>query len=117
MASPAPLEPTALPESVLAVLAQLDADPKLEGKGLSAAFARSFPDLPAEGSALAATEVARVAVVLGVPGIVVMDVVQLASSVASSGKGRGRGCMLMHEWWEGEEGSRRERGRVGRGVA
>ena len=43
---------------------------------MSAAFARSFPDLPAEGFALAATEAARVATVLGVPGIVVMDVVQ-----------------------------------------
>ena len=86
MTSPAPREPTAPPESVLAALAQLDADPKLEGKGLSAAFARSFPDLPAEGFALVATEVARVAVVLGVPGIVVMDVVQLASSVVDSGE-------------------------------
>ena len=56
MASPAPREPTAPPESVLAALAQLDADPKLEGKGLSATFARSFPDLPAEGFAVAATE-------------------------------------------------------------
>jgi hypothetical protein len=71
MASPAPREPTAPLESVLGALAQLDADPKLEGKGLSVAFARSFPDLPAEGFALAATEVARVATVLGVPGIVV----------------------------------------------
>ena len=71
MTSPAPREPTAPSESVLAALAQLDADPKLEGKGLSAAFARSFPDLPAEGFALAATEAARVAVVLGVPGIAV----------------------------------------------
>ena len=62
MTSPAPREPTAPSESVLAALAQLDADPKLEGKGLSAAFARSFPDLPAEGFALAATEAARVAV-------------------------------------------------------
>eukprot|EP01043_Picozoa_sp_COSAG02_P012866 COSAG02_NODE_505_length_20935_cov_38.509119_23_plen_166_part_00 len=42
--------------------------------------------LPAEGFALAATEVARVAVVLGVPGIAVMDVVQLASSVVDSGE-------------------------------
>ena len=68
MTSPAPREPTAPSESVLAALAQLDADPKLEGKGLSAAFARSFPDLPAEGFALAATEVARVAVVLDISG-------------------------------------------------
>eukprot|EP01043_Picozoa_sp_COSAG02_P003905 COSAG02_NODE_99_length_37069_cov_24.910957_1_plen_110_part_00 len=45
MTSPAPREPMAPSESVLAALAQLDADPKLEGKGLSAAFARSFPDL------------------------------------------------------------------------
>ena len=44
---------------------------------MSAAFARSFPNLPAEGFALVATEVARVAVVLGVPGIAVMDVVHV----------------------------------------
>ena len=76
MASPAPREPLALAESVRAVLGGLDDDPKLQGKGLSAAFARSFPDLPAEVKSLAATEAARVAVVLGVPGIAVMDVVQ-----------------------------------------
>ena len=62
MASPAPREPSALVESVRAVFGGLDADPKLEGKGLSAAFARSFPDPPAEVSTLGATEVARVAV-------------------------------------------------------
>ena len=66
MASPAPL---ALAESVRAVLGGLDDDPKLQGKGLSAAFARSFPDPPAEVKSLAATEAARVAVVLGVPKI------------------------------------------------
>ena len=83
MASPAPREPMALAESVRAVLGGLDDDPKLQGKGLSAAFARSFPDPPAEVKSLAATEVARVAVVLGVPGIAVMDVVQLASSAVT----------------------------------
>ena len=46
MASPAPREPSALAEPVRAVLADLDADPKLGGKGLSEAFARSFPELP-----------------------------------------------------------------------
>ena len=51
----------------------------MTGKGLSAAFAASFPDLPAEASTLAATEAARVGAILGVPGIAVMDVVQLAS--------------------------------------
>ena len=65
MASPAPREPPALAESVRAVLGGLDDDPKLQGKGLSAAFARSFPDPPAEVKSLAATEAARVAVVLG----------------------------------------------------
>ena len=40
MASPAQREPPALAESVRAVLADLDADPKLGGKGLSEAFAR-----------------------------------------------------------------------------
>ena len=34
-------------------MAELDADPKLGGKGLSEAFARSFPELPAEAKALA----------------------------------------------------------------
>ena len=43
MTSPAPREPLALPKSVRAVFELLDADPKLEGKGLSEAFARSFP--------------------------------------------------------------------------
>ena len=52
MASPAPREPLAQAESVRAVLAELDADPKLGGKGLSEAFARSFPELPAEAKAL-----------------------------------------------------------------
>ncbi len=46
MSSPAPHEPMAPTESVRAVLAGLDADPKLEGKGLSEAFARSFPEPP-----------------------------------------------------------------------
>ena len=84
MASPAPREPLALAESVRAVLGGLDDDPKLQGKGLSAAFARSFPDPPVEVKSLAATEVARVAVVLGVPGIAVMDVIQLASSTVTA---------------------------------
>ena len=53
MASPAPREPLALAESVRAILAGLDADPKLGGKGLSEAFARSFPELLAEAKALA----------------------------------------------------------------
>eukprot|EP01043_Picozoa_sp_COSAG02_P001039 COSAG02_NODE_21_length_53083_cov_95.733618_26_plen_143_part_00 len=59
--------PSHVAESVLAVVGRLDADPKLEGKGLGAAFARSSPDLlaEAEGNALAATEAARVAMVLG----------------------------------------------------
>ena len=58
MASPAPREPMALAESVRAVLGGLDDDPKLQGKGLSAAFARSFPDPPAEVKSLAATRLA-----------------------------------------------------------
>ena len=76
MTSPAPREPLAPTESVRAVFELLDADPKLEGKGLSEAFARSFPEPPAEVEALAATEAARMAVILGVPGIAIMDVVQ-----------------------------------------
>ena len=64
MTSPAPREPLAPSESVRAVFEQLDADPKLEGKGLSEAFARSFPDPPVEAEALAATEAARMAVIL-----------------------------------------------------
>ena len=85
MASPAPSPaPLGLSESVRAVFAQLETDPKLVGKGLSSAFAASFPDLPAEATGLAATEAARVAVILGVPGIAVMDVTQLASSSAAA---------------------------------
>ena len=68
MTSPAPREPLAPSESVRAVFELLDADPKLEGKGLSEAFARSFPEPPVEVEALAATEAARMAVILGVPG-------------------------------------------------
>ena len=70
MASPAPA-PVPLGESVLALFGRLEEDPKLAGKGLSSAFAASYPDLPAEVSLLPATEAARVAVVLGVPGIAV----------------------------------------------
>ena len=76
MTSPAPREPLAPSEPVRAVFELLDADPKLEGKGLSEAFARSFPEPPVEAEALAATEAARMAVILGVPGIATMDVVQ-----------------------------------------
>ena len=36
---------------------------------MAAAFAAAFPDLPDEVFSLAATEVARVAVHLGVPGL------------------------------------------------
>ena len=75
MTSPAP-SPTpslGLSESVRAVFAELEVDPKLTGKGLSAAFAASFPDLPTEATTLAATEAARVAAILGVPGIVVSE--------------------------------------------
>ena len=63
--SPAPREPLAPSESVRAVFELLDADPKLEGKGLSEAFARSFPEPPVEAGALAATEAARMAGILG----------------------------------------------------
>ena len=85
MATPAPSPaPLGLSESVRAVFARLETDPKLVGKGLSSAFAASFPDLPAEATGLAATEAARVAVILGVPGIAVMDVTQLASSAAAA---------------------------------
>ena len=68
MTSPAPHEPLAPTESVRAVFELLDADPKLEGKGLSEAFARSFPEPPAEAEALAATEAAHMAVILGYQG-------------------------------------------------
>ena len=81
MTSPAPRGPTGLPEPARAAFAALEADPKLGGKGLSEAFARSFPSLPAEVRSLAATEAARVAAILGVPQIAVLDVIQLASSV------------------------------------
>ena len=55
---------------------------------MSEAFARSFPELPAEAKALAATEAARVAVVLGVPGIAVMDIVcVICMSTDTSGGG------------------------------
>ena len=70
------VESPSLAGSALAVFSLLDDDPKLRGKGLSAAFARSFPHPPAEASSLAATEAARAAVILGVPGIAVMDVMQ-----------------------------------------
>ena len=43
---------------------------------MAAAFAAAFPDLPDEVFSLAATEVARVAVHLGVPGLEVFDVTQ-----------------------------------------
>ena len=56
-----------LPPAILRLFAPLDEDPRLEGKGLATAFAAAFPDLPDEVSSLAATEVARVAVHLGVP--------------------------------------------------
>ena len=52
-----------LPPAILRLFAPLDE----EGKGLAAAFAAAFPDLPDEVPSLAATEVARVAVHLGVP--------------------------------------------------
>ena len=83
MTSPAPREPLAPTESVRAVFELLDADPKLEGKGLSEAFARSFPEPPAEVEALVATEAAHMAVILGVPGIAIMDVVQLLTAADS----------------------------------
>ena len=51
MASPAPA-PVPLGESVLALFGRLEEDPKLAGKGLSSAFAASYPDLPAEVSSL-----------------------------------------------------------------
>ena len=86
MASPAPSPAPVGDGAVLALLGRLEDDPKLAGKGLGSAFAASFPDLPAEASSLAATEAARVAVILGVPGIAVMDVTQLASSSASAGE-------------------------------
>ena len=40
----------------------------------TAYLAASFPDLPTKATTLAATEAARVAAILGVPGIAVMDV-------------------------------------------
>ena len=88
MTSPAPSPAPALglSESVRAVFAELEEDPKLVGKGLSAAFAASFPDLPTEATSLAATEAARVAAILGVPGIAVMDVTQLASPRSDAGR-------------------------------
>ena len=51
-----------LPSAIRRLFVALDEDPRLEGKGLAAAFAAAFPDLPDEVSSLAATEVARVAV-------------------------------------------------------
>ena len=71
MTSPAPSPAPTRDGAVLALLGRLEDDPKLAGKGLGSAFAASFPDLPAEASSLAATEAARVAVILGVPGIAV----------------------------------------------
>ena len=47
-----------LPPAIQHLLAPLDEDPRLEGKGLAAAFAAAFPDLPDEVLSLAATEVA-----------------------------------------------------------
>ena len=58
------VESPSLAGSALAVFSMLEDDPKLRGKGLSAAFARSFPRPPAEASSLAATEAARAAVIL-----------------------------------------------------
>ena len=43
---------------------------------MAAAFAAAFPDLPDEVLSLAATEVARVAVHLGIPTLEVFDVTQ-----------------------------------------
>ena len=37
-----------LPPAILRLFAPLDEDPRLEGKGLAAAFAAAFPDLPDE---------------------------------------------------------------------
>ena len=59
----------------MALFGRLEEDPKLAGKGLSSAFAASYPDLPAEVSSLPATEAARASVVLGVSRLAVMDVV------------------------------------------
>ena len=56
MASPAPA-PVPLGEPVLALFGRLEEDPKLAGKGLSSAFAASYPDLPAEVSSLPAWDV------------------------------------------------------------
>ena len=39
-----------LPPAILRLFAPLDEDPRLEGKGLAAAFAAAFPDLPDEKS-------------------------------------------------------------------
>ena len=72
MASSAPREPSGVPEPARVAFEALEADPKLGGKGLSEAFARSFPSLPAEVTSLAATEAARVAAILGVPQIAVL---------------------------------------------
>ena len=51
--APSPAPSLGLSESVRAVFAELEEDPKLAGKGLSAAFATSFPDLPTEATTLA----------------------------------------------------------------
>ena len=68
-----------LSEGVLGMFAGLEDDERLAGQGLAAAFAAAFPSLPADSeipSLATSTSWARVAGLLGVDSLSILDVVQ-----------------------------------------
>ena len=72
---------------VLETFAGLEDDERLAGQGLAAAFAAAFPSLPADSdipSLTTSTSWARVAGLLGVSSLEILDVVQKAAGLPVS---------------------------------